>query len=92
MLATAQTWVVLCVDGYIVQADVELSPGLPPFDIVGLPDGRLLTHNPWVRSLIALVLPYVARCVFATRRPMHPGTFMYEVFLSIALCWKVCWQ
>ena len=89
MLATAQTWAVLGVDGYIVQAEVDISPGLPAFNIVGLPDGGTRTHNPWVQSLIALVLPYVARCVFATRRPVHPGTFMHEVLFSIALCWKV---
>ena len=38
MLATAQTCAVLGLDGYIVQAEVDISPGLPAFNIVGLPD------------------------------------------------------
>ena len=38
MLATAQTCAVLGLDGYIVQAEVGISPGLPAFNIVGLPD------------------------------------------------------
>ena len=31
MLATAQTCAVLGLDGYIVQAEVGISPGLPAF-------------------------------------------------------------
>ena len=38
MLAPAQTCPVLGLDGYIVQAKVDISPGLPAFNIVGLPD------------------------------------------------------
>ena len=38
MLATAQTCAVLGLDGYIVQAEVDISLGLPSFNIVGLPD------------------------------------------------------
>ena len=31
MLATAQTCAVLGLDGYIVQTEVDISPGLPAF-------------------------------------------------------------
>ena len=38
MLATAQTCAVVGLDGYIVQTEVDISPGLPALNIVGLPD------------------------------------------------------
>ncbi len=38
MLATAQTCAVGGLDGYIVKVEVDISPGLPAFNLVGLPD------------------------------------------------------
>ena len=38
MLAKAKTCAVVGLDGYIVEVEVDISPGLPSFTIVGLPD------------------------------------------------------
>ena len=52
MLATAQTCAVLGLDGYIVQAEVDISPGLPPFNIVGLPDTAVQEAKERVRAAL----------------------------------------
>ena len=41
MLATTQSCAVVGLDGYIVQVEVDISPGLPAFNIVGLPDAAV---------------------------------------------------
>ena len=41
MLANAKTCAVFGLDGFVVQVEVDLSPGLPKFDIVGLPDAAV---------------------------------------------------
>ena len=52
MPATAQTCAVLGLDGYIVQAEVDISPGLPPFNIVGLPDTAVQEAKERVRAAL----------------------------------------
>ena len=52
MLATAQTCAVLGLDGYIVQVEVDISPGLPAFNIVGLPDTAVQEARERVRSAL----------------------------------------
>ena len=52
MLATAQTCAVLGLDGYIVQAEVDISPGLPAFNIVGLPDTAVQEAKERVRAAL----------------------------------------
>lgn len=52
MLATAQTCAVLGLDGYIVQVEVDISPGLPAFNIVGLPDAAVQEARERVRAAL----------------------------------------
>ena len=40
MLATARTCAVVGLDGYIVQVEVDISPGLPAFKMEGLQNHR----------------------------------------------------
>jgi len=52
MLATAQTCAVAGLDGYIVQVEVDISPGLPAFNIVGLPDAAVQEAKERVRAAL----------------------------------------
>ena len=52
MLATAQTCAVVGLDGYIVQVEVDISPGLPAFNIVGLPDAAVQEAKERVRAAL----------------------------------------
>lgn len=52
MLATAQTCAVVGLDGYIVQVEVDISPGLPAFNIVGLPDAAVQEARERVRAAL----------------------------------------
>ena len=38
MLAKTKTCAVVGLDGHVVEVEVDISPGLPAFNIVGLPD------------------------------------------------------
>ena len=49
MLAKSKTCAVVGLDGYIVEVEVDISPGLPTFIVVGLPDaavkgGEIMYH------------------------------------------------
>ncbi|MFQ6029671.1 MAG: YifB family Mg chelatase-like AAA ATPase [Dehalococcoidia bacterium] len=52
MLATAQTCAVVGLDGYIVQVEVDISPGLPAFNMVGLPDTAVQEARERVRAAL----------------------------------------
>ena len=52
MLATAQTCAVVGLDGFIVQVEVDISPGLPAFNIVGLPDTAVQEARERVRAAL----------------------------------------
>ncbi len=52
MLATARTCAVVGLDGYIVQVEVDISPGLPAFNIVGLPDAAVQEAKERVRAAL----------------------------------------
>ena len=52
MLATAQTCAVIGLDGLIVQVEVDISPGLPAFNIVGLPDPAVQEARERVRAAL----------------------------------------
>ncbi len=52
MLATAQSCAVIGLDGLIVQVEVDLSPGLPAFNIVGLPDTAVQEAKERVRAAL----------------------------------------
>ena len=52
MLATTQSCAVVGLDGYIVQVEVDISPGLPAFNIVGLPDAAVQETRERVRAAV----------------------------------------
>ena len=41
MLAKTLTCAVVGLDGYVVEVEVDISPGLPAFHVVGLPDAAV---------------------------------------------------
>ena len=47
----AQTCAVLGLEGRIVQVEVDISPGLPAFNVVGLADTAGLHRERWYRIL-----------------------------------------
>ena len=52
MLAKARTCAVVDLDGYIVEVEVDISPGLPSFTIVGLPDTAVQEAKERARAAI----------------------------------------
>ena len=52
MLATAQSCAVIGLDGLIVQVEVDISPGLPVFNVVGLPDAAVQESRERVRAAL----------------------------------------
>ena len=52
MLANAQTCAVVGLDGFVVQVEVDISPGLPAFNIVGLPDAAVQEAKERVRAAL----------------------------------------
>ena len=52
MLANAKTCAVIGLDGFVVQVEVDLSPGLPAFNIVGLPDTAVQEAKERVRAAV----------------------------------------
>ena len=52
MLATAQTCAVIGLEGQIIQAETDISPGLPAFHIVGLPDTAVQESKERVRAAL----------------------------------------
>ena len=52
MLAKVRTCALLGLDGYVVEVEVDISPGLPSFTIVGLPDPAVQEARERVRAAI----------------------------------------
>ncbi len=52
MLAKTKTCAVVGLDGYVVEVEVDISPGLPSFTIVGLPDTAVQESRERVRAAI----------------------------------------
>ena len=52
MLAKVRTCAVVGLDGYIVEVEVDISPGLPSFTVVGLPDTAVQESRERVRAAI----------------------------------------
>ncbi len=52
MLAKTNTCAVVGLEGFIVQVEVDISPGLPAFTIVGLPDTAVQEAKERVRAAI----------------------------------------
>lgn len=53
MLAQVTSLAVLGINAYAVQVEVDLSPGLPSFSTVGLPDGAVRESKERVRAALA---------------------------------------
>ena len=52
MLAKTLTCAVVGLDGYVVEVEVDISPGLPAFHVVGLPDAAVQEARERVRAAI----------------------------------------
>lgn len=52
MLASVRTSAVVGLEGYIVEVEVDIAPGLPSFTIVGLPDTAVQESRERVRAAI----------------------------------------
>ncbi|NMB10866.1 MAG: hypothetical protein GX977_01125, partial [Firmicutes bacterium] len=52
MIATVQAATVLGIEGFLVDVEVDLSRGLPGFDIVGLPDVAVRESRQRVRAAL----------------------------------------
>ena len=52
MLAKSRTCAVIGLDGFVVEVEVDISPGLPSFTIVGLPDTAVQESRERVRAAI----------------------------------------
>ena len=52
MLAKSKTCAVIGLDSFIVEVEVDISPGLPAFTIVGLPDTAVQEARERVRAAI----------------------------------------
>jgi len=63
VLANTQTCAVIGLDGYVVQVEVDISPGLPAFNIVGLPDAAVQEAKERVRAALRN-----SNCEFPLRR------------------------
>ena len=64
MLAKTNTCAVVGLEGFIVQVEVDISPGLPAFIIVGLPDTAVQEAKERVRAAIRnsrLRVPHATR-------------------------------
>ena len=51
-LAKSRTCAVVGLDGFVVEVEVDISPGLPAFNIVGLPDTSVQESRERVRAAI----------------------------------------
>ena len=52
MLAKAKSCAVMGLDGFVVDVEVDISPGLPRFDVVGLPDTAVQEARARVRAAV----------------------------------------
>jgi len=52
MLASVTSLGILGIDGFIVRAEVNLAPGMPAFDVVGLPDAAVRESRERVRAAL----------------------------------------
>ena len=52
MISKVKSCGLMGIDGYIVDVEVDISKGLPSFDIVGLPDAAIRESRERVRSAI----------------------------------------
>ena len=82
MLAKALTCAMIGLEGAVVEAEVDISPGLPAFNIVGLPDTAVQEARERVRAAIrnsGFDFPMLRHLLFPCR-PMQshgvPGAYL----------------
>ena len=88
MLAKAKSCAVVGLDGFVVDVEVDISPGLPRFDVVGLPDTAVQEARARVRAAIRN-----SGCEFPLRRitanlapaDVRKAGSTYDLPLAIAL-------
>ena len=89
MLAKAKSWAVVGLDGFIVEVEVDISPGLPAFNIVGLPDVAVQEARERVRAAI-----HNSGCEFAMRRSTENLDWSTAegrlVARTLASSWRTC--
>ncbi len=52
MIARILRGAVLCIEGYLVEVEVNLAPGVPNFSIVGLPDAAAVERSRPLERLV----------------------------------------
>ena len=88
LLASAKSCAVVGLDGIVVDVEVDISPGLPRFDVVGLPDTAVQEARARVRAAIRN-----SGCEFPLRRitanlapaDVRKAGSSYDLPLAIAL-------
>ncbi len=88
MLAKAKSCAVVGLDGFVVDVEVDISPGLPRFDLVGLPDTAVQEARARVRAAIRN-----SGCEFPLRRitanlapaDVRKAGSTYDLPLAVAL-------
>ena len=88
MLASAKSCAVVGLDGIVVDVEVDISPGLPRFDVVGLPDTAVQEARARVRAAIRN-----SGCEFPLRRitanlapaDVRKAGSSYDLPLAVAL-------
>ena len=88
MLAKAKSCAVVGLDGFVVDVEVDISPGLPRFDVVGLPDTAVQEARARVRAAIRN-----SGCEFPLRRitanlapaDVRKAGSTYDLPLAVAL-------
>ncbi len=88
MLAKSKTCAVVGLDGYIVEVEVDISPGLPSFTIVGLPDAAVQEARERVRAAIRnSAYEFPMRRITASLAPadLRKAGPAYDLPIAIAL-------
>ena len=88
MLAKAKSCAVVGLDGFVVDVEVDISPGLPRFDVVGLPDTAVQEARARVRAAVRN-----SGCEFPLRRitanlapaDVRKAGSTYDLPLAVAL-------
>ena len=56
------------IDGRIIDVEVDVSPGLPGFELVGLPDRSVKESKKWVRTVIMKIQTVCCANIFRKDR------------------------
>ncbi len=82
MLAKTLTCAVVGLEGALVEVEVDIGPGLPAFNIVGLPDAAVQEAKERVRAAVknsGCVFPSAGQRQPRTRRPSERRTLSSDM-------------